>query len=115
MKAKWIITFLAAALVASSLSMVFRPAAIVTRYRDVPGPVRTVVRVVPGPVRTVIRTVLVTPSAAPAALPPMPHVNGATHSELVNCLQAQCTSFPGSGPNGGTCGPVVNNEQECVW
>jgi hypothetical protein len=45
----------------------------------------------------------------------MPHINGATNSELVNCSQQQCTSLPGAGPNGGTCGQVVNNEQFCVW
>lgn len=58
-----------------------------------------------------------TPAApqSAAGLPPFPHVNGATHSVLVNCAVQQCTSLPGAGPNGGTCGPVVNNEQECVW
>lgn len=55
------------------------------------------------------------PAPTPAALPSMPHVNGATNSELVNCAQAQCTTVPGAGPNGGTCGQVVDNEQYCVW
>ncbi len=40
------------------------------------------------------------------ALPPFPHVNGATHSMLVDCAVQQCTSLPGAGPNGGTCGSV---------
>jgi hypothetical protein len=83
---------------------------------------RTVVHVVyrtklvtPAP-KVITRTILVTPSAAPqAASPPMPHVNGATHSMLVDCSVDQCTSLPGAGPNGGTCGAIVNNEQECVW
>jgi hypothetical protein len=83
------------------------------------------VRAIPGPTITVTATATVThtahpraasPAPAPAeALPPMPHINGATHSVLVNCMVDQCTSFPGSGPNGGTCGRVVNNRQECVW
>lgn len=55
------------------------------------------------------------PAAKATTAPPMPHVNGATHSEIVNCLQAQCTTLPGAGPNGGTCGEPVDNEQECAW
>lgn len=58
---------------------------------------------------------MVQPPSQSAVTPSMPHVNGATHSQLENCSQVQCTTLPGAGPNGGTCGPVVNNEQECVW
>lgn len=89
-----------------------------------PVPAVTVTKAVPAPTvtKTVYRTKVITRTVtvpevtpAPAALPPFPHINGATHSELVNCLQAQCTTLPGAGPYGGTCGAVVGNEQECVW
>jgi hypothetical protein len=47
--------------------------------------------------------------------PPVPNINGATHSVLINCARQQCTAIPGAGPHGGTCGRVVSNEQWCVW
>lgn len=58
---------------------------------------------------------MVRPSSHSAVTPPMPHVNGATHNQLENCSQVQYTTAPGAGPNGVTCGPVLSNEQECVW
>ena len=45
---------------------------------------------------------------------PTPAVNGATWSVTVNCLTDQCTSLPGAGPNGSTCGAIVDNKQVCV-
>jgi hypothetical protein len=67
-------------------------------------------------------------TAAPAAPPsglarhygtypgnlPMPHVNGATWWVTVDCLKQQCTTIPGAGPYGSTCGRPVSNEQVCA-
>jgi len=90
------------------------PAAVV---REVPGPAVTrTVRVIQPP-KVVIRyrtRPAPTPSPSPAAAPPTPHINGGTWSVTVNCLQEQCTSYPGAGPGQSTCGQIVNNEQVCV-
>lgn len=81
-----------------------------------PAPAPTVTRTI---TRTrVIRPVATITASAGAAtntLPAMPHVNGATHSMLVYCTREQCTTLPGAGPHGGTCGPVADGRQECVW
>jgi hypothetical protein len=42
------------------------------------------------------------------------HVNGATRFTIVICSEVQCTSSAGAGPDGSTCGQVVQNEQVCV-
>jgi hypothetical protein len=76
----------------------------------------------PAPARTVIRwkttsstTPTATASTGPIASPaPVPHVNGATWSVTVVCAVSQCTSLPGAGPAGSTCGAVVDGEQVCV-
>ena len=55
------------------------------------------------------------PAGATTAMPPMPAINGARYSMLVNCSQQTCTSGPGAGPNNSTCGAIVDNRQYCVW
>jgi hypothetical protein len=45
---------------------------------------------------------------------PMPHVNGATWWVTVDCLTQQCTTIPGAGPEGSTCGQPVSNDQVCA-
>jgi hypothetical protein len=39
----------------------------------------------------------------------MPDVPGAVAWTVVSCQQYQCTSSAGAGPDGSTCGPVINN------
>lgn len=39
----------------------------------------------------------------------MPDVPGAVAWTLVSCNQYQCTSFAGAGPDGSTCGPIIDN------
>lgn len=51
---------------------------------------------------------------APAAAPSTPSINGATWSVTVDCTTQQCTTLPGAGPGGSTCGQPVNNRQVCV-
>jgi len=51
----------------------------------------------------------------PAWLQPYtPHLNGATAFTIVNCNAYQCTGYSGAGPDGSTCGQVVQGEQVCV-
>jgi hypothetical protein len=74
----------------------------------------TVIKRVQAKSRTVTRwrtrTVMV-----PAVTPPTPNVNGATWAITIDsCTEMQCTTSPGAGPMGSTCGAVVGNQQTCV-
>ena len=82
----------------------------------IPGPTITKYVKVPVPGPTITKTIAPSiQSRSTAQSPPIPDVNGATHSQEFNCNDVQCTTEPGSGPNGGTCGAIVDNEQICVW
>src|SRR4029077_6028513 len=93
-----------------------------TRTVAVPGPTRTVTatatRTVPGPTHTVYRTrtrtvyVPETPTPA-AALPPGVTPGPEPGTYYVDCFTAQCTSLPGAGPFGTTCGQPSTGEQLC--
>jgi hypothetical protein len=93
-----------------------------TRTVTVPGPSRTVTatatRTVPGPVRTVYRTrtrtITVPETPRPvAALPPGVTPGPEPGTYYVDCFTAQCTSLPGAGPFGTTCGQPSTGEQLC--
>jgi uncharacterized protein YceK len=93
-----------------------------TRTVTVPGPTQTatatVTQTVPGPTHTVYRTrtrtitVLETPTPA-AALPPGVAPGPEPGTYYVDCFTAQCTSLPGAGPFGTTCGQPSTGEQLC--
>lgn len=76
-----------------------------------PSPAATPVQTVQPPTDALPRGVHY--GTAPAGYP-VPAVNGATWWTLVNCRTSQCTTLPGAGPRGSTCGEPVRNRQVCV-
>lgn len=95
------------------------PAPVVTRtVTEKPSPApKAAVTAKPTPV--VAYAVYPSWSTAGQTVPPWlqpytPHINGATQFTIVLCQEAQCTGYPGAGPDGSTCGPDHDNEQVCV-
>lgn len=116
-------------LAAAALAVIIAAGGFALSRATAPARTVTVTRTAAAPRVTVTRTATVTaspqpqpsltpeplPGGAHALIPPAPHVNGATHSTIVDCNVDQCTSAPGAGPYGSTCGPIVGMKQACVW
>jgi hypothetical protein len=93
----------------------------VTHTVHVPGPVVT--RTVTAPPKVVIRYRTSTPvqtqpspgltSAFPPGVTRIAEITPGTPRYLVDCFVAQCTSSPGAGPFGTTCGEISTGAQEC--
>lgn len=71
---------------------------------------------------TVLGTQVCTSGSQPAAPQPSPSgPSGVSRGPsgpgwqtwTVSCQQAQCTTLPGAGPHGSTCGPVAGQQQFC--